>query len=317
MDQGPSHSDAAMVSDLARQKGPKDPSVGSRVQFSVDDWSSDSQPDSAIPSGDGWPTDTASNEGSSGGADPSDPTQVVFHVTTEFEWTKLRDGGGDLEAFKISPFIPLTLGEQKFLFNVEVPIPQLASTDLTGDNAGIGDTRLKLFWLIGTENEFVRAIVPSFDAIAPTGDDGKGTGGGAWILMPNMVFALQPKKNLSIYPFFRYVHSSGPRSAFVPDAGLPGIGDAPDFLESSAKINGLNLETMIVFGLEDAFADWVGITPDYFQNFSGNHSNTFQMKYDVGIAVREKIYLILAFWHPVGGEVTNDFTMKLTLDWYF
>ena len=63
--------------------------------------------------------------------------------------------------------------------------------------------------------------------------------------------------------------------------------------------------------------EWVSVTPDYFQNFSGDHGNTFTMKYDTGVALCESAYLIAAFWHPVGGEITNDFTIKLSLDWYF
>ena len=62
--------------------------------------------------------------------------------------------------------------------------------------------------------------------------------------------------------------------------------------------------------------DWVSVTPDYFQNFSGNRSHTFTMKYDIGVALSESLFLIEKVWHPVSGDVANDFTFGLTLDWY-
>ncbi|MGI9470321.1 MAG: hypothetical protein ACR2NZ_02235 [Rubripirellula sp.] len=246
--------------------------------------------------------------------DPSDPTQVTFHLMQEFEWTKLSEDQGDQVAYKISPFIPIKLFDQSFLANVEVPLTY-AGTDVLGHHTSIGDTRLKLFWLIGTENEFVRAIVPSFDAIAPTGDDELGTGGGSWILMPNIVFALQPAEKLSMYPFFRYVHSDAPQSFLVPDSGIP-VPPGGDVSSLADDTRAFNLEWMNVFSLEDAVMDWVTVTPDYFQNFSGSRSHTFTMKYDAGVGLTESLFLITKFWHPVSGEVSNDFTFGFSLDWY-
>ena len=253
-------------------------------------------------------------DGDSGGADPSDPTQVTFHIMQEFEWNRLSENQGDMVAYKISPFIPLNLGDQSFLANFEVPLTY-AGTDILGDHTGIGDTRLKFFWLIGTESEFVRAVVPSFDAIAPTGDDDRGLGGGAWILMPNMVFALQLADNLSVYPFLRYVHSDGPQPFLLPDTGLP-IPPGGDVTDATADTRAFNMEFMTSFNLEDAVMDWISVTPDYFQNFTGDRGYTFQMKYDSGVALSESLFLIFKFWHPVSGDVANDFTIGLSLDWY-
>ena len=252
------------------------------------------------------------DEGS--GADPSDPTNVTFHVMQEFEWNKLSEGQGDAVAYKLSPFIPLNIADQSFLFNIELPLTY-SGTDLLGHHTGFGDTRLKLFWLIGTESDFVRAVVPSFDAIAPTGGDDRGLGGGAWLLMPNMVFALQPAENLSIYPFFRYAHSDGPRPYLLPDSGIP-IPPGADADDVSSKTRAFNMEVMMVFGLQNAVMEWISVTPDYFQNFTGDQGYTFQMKYDAGVALSESTYLIFKFWHPVSGDVANDFTIGLSLDWY-
>ncbi len=248
------------------------------------------------------------------GADPSDPTQVTFHLMHEFEWNKLSEDQGDTAAYKISPYIPLKVGEQSFLANIEVPLTY-AGTDVLGHHTGMGDTRLKFFWLIGTQSDFVRAVVPSFDAIAPTGDNDKGLGGGSWILMPNMVFALQPAENFSIYPFFRYVHSDGPRPFLVPDSGIP-VPPGGDVGDASPKTRGFNMETMMVFGLQDAVLDWITVNPDYFQNFVGQRGHTFQMKYDAGVALSESLFLIIKFWHPVSGDVANDYTFGMMLDWY-
>lgn len=252
--------------------------------------------------------------GTAQGQDPSDPTQTVFHVMQEWEWNQLSENQGDQIAYKVSPFIPFEIFEQSLLFNFEVPLTH-AGTDVLGDFTGLGDTRLKLFWLIGTENEVLRAIVPSFDAIAPTGDEDKGLGGGSWVLMPNMVFALQMAENLSIYPFFRYVHSDAPRSFLIPDSGIP-VPPGGDVSDSPSNTRAFNMEVMMSFNLQDAVMDWISVTPDYFQNFTGDRGHTFQMKYDTGVALTDSLFLITKFWHPVSGDVANDFTFGFALDWY-
>lgn len=282
-----------------------------RLNFEPENWAQDIQFESA---------DWASNiirgqdEGGDAGADPSDPTQVTFHVVHEFEWNKLANNQGDTVAYKVNTFIPLNIGEQRFLASVEVPLTH-AGTEVLGDHTGLGDIRMRYFWLIGTNHHLVRAWAPSFDVIAPTGDENKGVGNGAWILMPNVVFALQPADNLSIYPFFRYVHSDGPRPFLVPDEGIPApfTGDADD---ESAKVRGFSMEVPIVFDLQDAIFDWISATPDYFQNFTGQRGHTFQMKYDVGMALSESLFFIFKFWHPVSGDVPNDFSIGIMLDWY-
>ena len=252
------------------------------------------------------------DSGGGGGGDASDPTNVAFHVMFEWEWQHLNQNQGNLLAFKISPFIPVELAQQKFLFNFEVPVPQYAGLTGVNHSSGIGDTRLKFFWLISTGGEKVRAVVPSFDAIAPTGDEDRGLGGGQWILMPNMVFALQPTKNWSMYPFFRYVHADPVQTNFVIDPPLP---EDPD-LFGTTELRGFNLEWINVIQLEDAFFNWVEATPDYFKNFTGDRSETFTMKYTAAREVSDGLFLLFDFWHPVGGSQTNDYTFKIRLDWY-
>ena len=248
-----------------------------------------------------------------GDVDASDPTQVTFHIMTEFEWEKLNNGNGDMVAFKLSPFIPIEVADQRFLFNLEIPLPQYAGLTGLSHETGVGDTRLKFFWLIPTQREFVRAVVPSFDAIAPTGDSGRGLGGGQWILMPNMVFALQPAKNWDMYPFFRYVLADGVRPELVPDLPLP---EDPAGLFGATDIRGFNLEWINVFKLEEAFFDWVEVTPDYFVNGAGDRGETFTMKYTIAKACSESFFVMFDFWHPVAGNVNSDFTAKIRLDWY-
>jgi hypothetical protein len=34
------------------------------------------------------------------------------------------------------------------------------------------------------------------------------------------------------------------------------------------------IETMCVFGLENAVVDWIGETPDHFQSFNGSNAGT-------------------------------------------
>jgi hypothetical protein len=70
---------------------------------------------------------------SDGGADPSDPTQVTFHVMQEWEWNQLSENQGDTIAYKISPFIPIKIADQSLLSNFEVPLTH-AGTDLLGDH---------------------------------------------------------------------------------------------------------------------------------------------------------------------------------------
>jgi hypothetical protein len=258
---------------------------------------------------------TAAARGQSdGGADPSDPTQVTFHVMQEWEWNQLSENQGDTVAYKVSPFIPIKIADQSLLFNAEIPLTYAGTGDL-GYHTALGDTRLKLFWLIGTEGEFCRAIVPSFDLIAPTGNDELGTGGGAWILMPNVVFALQPAENLAIYPFLRYVHSDAPRPFLIPDSGIP-VPPGGDVEPAAANTRAFNMEVMCTFSLQDAVVDWVSATPDYFQNFTGDRGYTFQMKYDTGVALSESLFLITKLMPTGSGDVANDFTFGMSLDWY-
>lgn len=61
-------------------------------------------------------------QGDDDGGDPSDPTQVTFHLTQEFEWIKLSENQGDQVAYKVAPFIPLRVFDRSFLVNVEVPL---------------------------------------------------------------------------------------------------------------------------------------------------------------------------------------------------
>jgi hypothetical protein len=159
----------------------------------------------------------------------------------------------------------------------------------------------------------VRAIVLSMDAIAPTGDSDRGLGGGQWILAPNLVLALQPAKNLDMYPFFRYVHADGVRQELVPDLPLP---EDPDGLFGATDIRGFNLEWINVLKLEEAVIDWVEVTPDYFVNGSGDRGETFTMKYTLAKALSESFFMMFDFWHPVAGDVNSDFTVKIRLDWY-
>jgi hypothetical protein len=98
-------------------------------------------------------------------------------------------------------------------------------------------------------------------------DEDKGLGGGAWILMPNVVFALQPAENLSIYPFFRYVHSDAPRSFLVPDSGIP-VPPGGNVDDAVPNTRAFNMEVMVTFGLQSAVMDRVSATPDYVQNFT-------------------------------------------------
>ena len=250
--------------------------------------------------------------GEEAGGDASDPTNVAFHVMGEWEWQRLKNNEGNLLAFKISPFIPIKVAGQSLLFNFEIPLPQHAGLTGIGHSSGIGDTRLKLFWLISTGGDKVRAFVPAMDAIAPTGDEDRGLGGGQWILMPNFVLALQPTKNLSMYPFFRYVHAEDTQTSFVIDPPLPDPGP----LFASNKLRGFNLEWINVLQLNDAFLNWIEFTPDYFKNYTGERSETFTMKYTAAKELRDGLFMMVDFWHPVGGSQTNDYTFKLRLDWY-
>lgn len=253
-------------------------------------------------------------DGEGGGNDASDPTNVAFHLMFEWEWQELRNNDGNLLAFKVSPFIPIEIGDVKTLLNVEIPLPQHSGLPGIGHDTGIGDTRLKYFVLLPTERDFVSAVVPSFDAIAPTGDASLGLGGGQWILMPNIVFAVNPAKNWQMYPFFRYVHAEPVASAFVP--GLPIPNPDPDVFNATRQ-SAMNIEWINVFQLQDAFFDWLEVTPDYYKNYAADQAETFTMKYTAAKQVKEGLFVMTDFWHPVSGmSQTTDFTFKIRLDWY-
>jgi hypothetical protein len=251
------------------------------------------------------------NETGGGGVDPSDPTQISPHLVTEFEWTKLADGDGDTVLVKWSPWIPLT---EKSLFTIDVPLPTYSGTEILGNHTGIGDIRMRYFYLFKTQSDLITAIAPSIDAIAPTGDVDKGLGGGQWLIMPNIVTAISPAKNWNNFVFLRYVHSEGGVRGRTSTGGI----DLPsDGLLDSERLRGLSLEWASVFQLQDAHFDYAMFTPDYFQNFSGRRSSTLQFKYELGKAITEKFWVLFEVWHPVAGEVSNDLSLKIKTDFYF
>ncbi len=131
--------------------------------------------------------------------------------------------------------------------------------------------------------------------------------------MPNLVFALQPAENWSMYPFFRYVHAEDVSTNFVPEFPL---GEPAGDIFGSSRLRGFNLEWVNVFTLQDAGFDWFEANPDYFKNYTGDRSETFTMKYVGAQGIKDGLFMLCEFQHPVGGSQTNDYTIKIRLDWY-
>ncbi len=246
--------------------------------------------------------------------DPSNPFQAIFHIGYEWQWQSLSQDQGELYGFNINPVIPFKLAGHQLLANLKVPLPGQADLPGLGGFSGIGDTRLQLSWLVPSDRKRIRTFVPALDAIAPTGDVRRGLGGGQWVLIPNLGMAIQPLKNLTIYPYLRYVHADDLTAGLVPE--IPGLPTIPGDRFGRVDVRGVNLELPFVFQLQDAFIDWIGIAPDYFQNLTGERQGTLTMKYDWGIQLNRQLFLMGDVWHPVSTTTNSDFTFRLTLDWY-
>ncbi|MDG2015360.1 MAG: hypothetical protein P8J33_17770 [Pirellulaceae bacterium] len=246
--------------------------------------------------------------------DPSDPTSAICHVLFEWSWSSLSENQGDLLSFKINPIVPLEFCGQTFLLDIAAPVQSHADLTGRGGFSGLGDTRWKTSWVIPSRRRFLRSMAPTMEAIAPTGDEARGLGGGQWVWMPNTLFALQPSRNLSIYPTLRYLHADNLATDLVPE--LPSLPAATGGLFGTSDIRAFHTEIPFVFHLQNAGLDWVGVTPDLFQNLQSDGKSTFSMKYDAGIQLTNSCYCIMEAWHPVSSGTGNDFTFNVKLDWY-
>ena len=94
------------------------------------------------------------------------------------------------------------------------------------------------------------------------------------------------------------------------------LGESPGNVFASSDLRGFNLEWINVLTLHDAFFDWVEFTPDYFKNFTADRAETFTMKYTAAKEIKDGLFMMVDFWHPVGGSQTNDYTFKIRLDWF-
>lgn len=246
--------------------------------------------------------------------DPSDPTSTACHVLYEWSWQSLAEQQGEWLAFKINPRIPIELCGQTFLAQANIPVQ--AHTDLLaqGGNTGFGDVRMKLGWLVPLQRRRLCSVLPSLEAIAPTGDPNIGLGGGNWLYMPGLLLSCKPAQNLALYPTFRYLHGDQIASGFVPE--LPGLPVAPGGFNSRVDVRGFQAEIPIVFQLNRAVIDWVSITPDIYQSLDSNGVATLTMKYETGIKLSQKWYLISEAWHAVSSNAHSDFNFNLKLDWY-
>ena len=246
--------------------------------------------------------------------DPSDPTSSVCHILFDWGWQSLADNQGDLLSFKINPIVPLKLCGQTFLVDIAAPVQSHADLTGLGGFSGLGDTRWKTSWVIPSRRRFLRSIAPTMEAIAPTGDAARGLGGGQWVWMPNTLFALQPSRNLSIYPTLRYLQADNLATDLVPE--LPCLPAANGGVFGTSDIRAFHTEIPFVFHLQNAGLDWVGVTPDLFQNLKSDGTSTFSMKYDAGIQLTNSCYCIMEAWHPVSSGTSNDFTFNVKLDYY-
>ena len=246
--------------------------------------------------------------------DPSDPTSTACHVLYEWSWQSLSDQQGEWVAFKINPRIPVELCGQTFLAQGNIPVQ--AHTDLTGQggSTGFGDIRMKFGWLVPLQRRRICSMLPSLEAIAPTGDTNLGLGGGNWLYMPGLLLSCRPAKNLALYPTFRYLHGDQIASEFVPE--LPGLPMGPGGFGSRDNIRAFQIEIPIALQLNCAGFDWVSITPDIIQSLENNGLATLTMKYETGLKLNQQWYLITEAWHGVSSNAHSDFSFNLKLDWY-
>ncbi len=239
---------------------------------------------------------------------PTDPTNIQFQITTGLEWTNLDDDLGDTYTFNVDSWIPLS---KQDLFSVDV---NLSMSNIQGEPTfvGLGDTRIRYFHLIPVQNAgILQAVAPSLDMFIPTGDENKGLGGGSWIIAPNVIFALKFNDNITAYPLIRFVQSfSAVEAQFVPDLGIPTEGGK----NKETDVTGINIELPTTFQFAEAW--WFTVSPNLFQNFTGNRGTTFSSKFSVTTAI-DNLSPSLEVNVPIAGDNGFDIGVKGSVTIFF
>lgn len=133
----------------------------------------------------------------------SDPTRLLSRVDLSTRWLSTLQG----DRYEVTPGGSVALGSS--LFSLEMPFAHSDVEDLSG--TGPGD--LRLGWLLVPYSDVdaprwaPRALGLGVDTVAPTGDAGSGSGGGAWIVEPRLVAAWTPVQGVNLFPRLSYRES--------------------------------------------------------------------------------------------------------------
>ncbi len=239
------------------------------------------------------------------------------------EWTDLgRDAG---ERFAVKFTYRRRLSARRRL-SVEVP---LVHTDLKGEptETGLGDTRFKYFWLDfekPVEGKVYQGFVPIFDALLPTGDEGRGLGGGAVVLRPGVVVRFKPSDRWSINPLFRYVVSLD--DYFVggnPEEPIPPPDEPPgppvsrglfDFFFPVVDVRGFNIDTSFVYRPKNNrhLSFVVPKLEIFWSHSSDNSGTTVTFKLELGKRLNQQFGISGEVELPVSGDTTFDSVLKVT-----
>ena len=228
-----------------------------------------------------------------------DPTVMNSVLEYRFQTNFLPQ---DTKLFSHRPYVGYSFNHWSAAW-AEVPIWDFSMPG-TDSQAGISDTLIGVGF-VPYKNLSKRLTAAAFwlEALAPTGNVGKGTGVGAWVLSPGGGIALNPSDKFPVYLTGRYLHSVKPIG-----------GDKGDLNEPRAKIRSIELDIETVHILPKGF--FVSAKPQFLFDLNKDF-RMFSLGAGLGRALNRKLLVFGGYVHHVAGRKTFNqaFVVGLSFIW--
>jgi hypothetical protein len=211
----------------------------------------------------------------------------------------------------LSPGVQWGFSAEDF-FYLEVPY-LVADWDNAGPKAGFGDVLFeyqRVIALNGIEDvdEPVSGLIASLDLTAPTGDEQRNIGEGAWVILPALTSLFQIGKDTTLAPTIAYLHSFGP----VRERSLSVGAARGQAVKADARL--LLVAPNLIHNIGDK--GWLLFSPDYTYDFESNAS-TWDLRAGFGIQFSEETGFNLQYSQHLGGEVLLNRSLSVIFSYFF
>jgi hypothetical protein len=211
----------------------------------------------------------------------------------------------------LSPGVQWGFSAEDF-FYVEVPY-LIADWDDAGPKAGFGDVLLeyqRVLTLDGLDDEDtpISGLIASLDLTAPTGDEQRNIGEGAWVILPALTGLFQIGEDTTIAPTIAYLHSFGP----VRERSLSVGAARGEAIKANARL--LLVAPNLIHNIGDK--GWLLFSPDYTYDFDSNAS-TWDLRAGFGIQFTEDTGVNLQYSQHLGGEVLLNRSLSVIFSYFF